>query len=154
MPRLFGSLLSSGNRQSSATPGTGAGQGGRTLLGASAGRSNGGIAGGSLWNNTKSATRTLRESDSTEGLHPEIPQTPRGGSAGDFEFKELEGVVTSPGYSVNIMAGWEPKGMNEVIGAGVGGGTGMKTVVVTQKVTFAGEDGGRSSGDREDGLRG
>ena len=146
MPRLFGSLLRSSNGRTGSTGPTG-GNASRTPFGRS-GRGGGAssAAGASMF---KAGTSTLRESESTEGLRDGVEGMSRSRRDGDIEFGELDS-PGSPGYTVTVVAGWEPKSISELVGESTSNAGIKTTTVVTQKVTFAqeGSDGGRRSGDK------
>ncbi|GAB1314624.1 hypothetical protein MFIFM68171_04834 [Madurella fahalii] len=142
MPRIFGSLLRS-NGQSGNSPGTG-GRHSRTPFtgpgaGSCAARASTYGAGGGGGGHP--ATKSVRESDSTEGLR--LPTTPGSREDADIEFGELDGASrchTRGRYSVSVVAaGWETE--KQPPEAGQGGKPGIQTTtVVTQKVSFAGID--------------
>lgn len=138
MPRLFGSLLRSTGHSGAGghTPGRG-----RSLP--LSGGQNGG--GGTLGSKFKRVS-TLRESDSTEGLRgsagPELLPSTMGRLDSDIEFGDLESGVRNHGdYSVSVVGGWVPERSSALPGLMPGSGEGIKTTtVVTQKVSFAGEE--------------
>lgn len=145
MPRLFGSLLRSSNGRTGSN-GPSGGNASRTPFGRSGRGGADSTARASLF---KTGGSTLRESESTEGLRDGVEGMTRSRIDRDIEFGELES-PGSPGYTVTVVAGWEPKSITELVGES-GNRPGIKTTtVVTQKVTFAGEgsESGRRSGDK------
>ncbi|KAL2020590.1 hypothetical protein VTK56DRAFT_8178 [Thermocarpiscus australiensis] len=122
MPRLFDSLRSKG--PSANGPGT---NDPRSRRSHGPGKRGSAYANGSLF-----AGRTLKESDSTEGLRLDEP--PRSRLENDIEFGELDvpgrAKANGGGYEVTVVGGWD--GHRD---SGVGETTGIKaTTVVTQDV--------------------
>lgn len=152
MPALFGSLL----RSTGSGTGPTGGRASRTPFGVAGTGRTGRTGGGSSAARVSMFKGTLRESDSTEGLRDD-PITPRSRMDSDIEFGELESAVHLPcpgprRYSVSVVAGWERASMSEMGLAEVDRSGIKTTTVVTQKVSFAKED-GRTSGERSSGDR-
>lgn len=138
MPRIFGSLLRSEGQ--SGAGGT-SGRASRTPFGASGTDGGGGLSArrGSMFKGT------LRESDSTEGLRPEEPFTPRSRMENDIEFGKLDVAASPPPtathkYSVSVVAGWQSQSVGELNRTGDKLGIKTTTVVTQQVVSFAALD--------------
>ena len=159
MPRLFGSLLRSGHGNSGGTGGQ-AGRASRTPFGRSTIGGGSSAARGSMFKGGLGSM--LRESESTEGLRgrDDLGLIPRSRLEHDIEFGDLDvgGAGDGTGtrrYSVSVVAGGQPA--RSVIEMPIGepaDKSGIKTTtVVTQKVTFAGDESTRTSGEKEDRAR-
>lgn len=158
MPRLFGSLLRSDHGHSGGTGGQ-AGHASRTPFGRSTIGGGSSAARGSMFKGGLGSM--LRESESTEGLRgrDDLGLIPRSRLEHDIEFGDLdvgagEGTGTRR-YSVSVVAGQPTRSVMEMpIGEAAVDKSGIKTTtVVTQKVTFAGDESTRTSEEKEDRAR-